>query len=111
MAAGDAPAQRAALPDEVRLADELVQAARAHAGGQRLAFGRWLEENLGSGADGTAGGGHVQPMVARRAGGTAPADQPGKGPIPVRWKTTHNTISRATSDPPMSAMRRTSRAT
>ena len=47
VAAGDAAAQRSALADEVRLPDELLEVARAHPRGQRLALGRWLEERLG----------------------------------------------------------------
>ena len=68
MAAGDAPPQRPAFADEVVLADELIEAPRTHPGGQRLALGRWLEERLVTGADGTAGSGHVPPMVARWMG-------------------------------------------
>ena len=55
MAAGDAPAERAALADEVLLADELVEVARAHPRGERLPLGRRLEEGLGSGTVGSAG--------------------------------------------------------
>ena len=44
VAAIDRAAERPALADEVRLADELVEAARAHPGGERLALGRWLEQ-------------------------------------------------------------------
>src|SRR5918995_2665550 len=62
VAAGDAPAQRSALADEVLLADELLEVARAHPGGQRLAFGRWLEERLRTGAHGAAGSGAGPPM-------------------------------------------------
>ena len=72
MTAGDAPAQGSALADEVILAHELGEAARAHAGGQRLALGRWLEERLGTSSDRTARGGHVPPMVARWAVRPAP---------------------------------------
>jgi hypothetical protein len=50
MATGDTPAERAALPDEMVLADELAEVARAHPGGERLALGRRPEERLGSGA-------------------------------------------------------------
>ena len=63
--ARDAAPERPALADEVLLADELVEVARAHPGGQRLPLGRWLEEGLGSGAVGPPGGWHG-PMVARR---------------------------------------------
>ena len=56
MAAGDAATERAALPDEVVLADELIQAAGPHPGGQRLALGRRLEERFGSGAAGRRAG-------------------------------------------------------
>ena len=118
VAAGDAPAQGPALADEVVLADELVEAARPHPRGERLTLGRWLEEGLGTGTDRAPGSGHV-PMVARWACGTglrrpaaeAALDQRAKGPMPVAWITTHSTISRATIDPPIMAIRRTSRAT
>ena len=56
MAAGDAPAQRAALADEVLLPDELLEVPWAHPGRERLALGRWLEERLGSGARYSPGG-------------------------------------------------------
>ena len=52
MAPGDAPAQRSALADEVLLSDELVERPRPHPRGERLAFGRWLEERLGLRASG-----------------------------------------------------------
>ena len=55
MPAGDAASERAALTDEVRLADELIEASRAHPGGQRLSLRRWMEEGLGSSADRTPG--------------------------------------------------------
>ena len=68
MAPGDAPPERAALPDEVLLADELGQIARPHPGRQRLLLGRRLEQGLGSGAAWTGGRapGRHRPMV--RAG-------------------------------------------
>ena len=59
-------AERTALADEVLLADELVEVARAHPRGERLALGRRLEEGLGSGAGRPPGGWHG-PMVARSA--------------------------------------------
>ena len=65
VAAGDAPAERPALADEVLLADELVEVARPHPGGERLALGRWLEEGLGSGA--RRRGGHAPSLVPRGA--------------------------------------------
>ena len=64
MAALDAAAQRPAIPDEVDLALEFGERAWAHPGGQRLAFGRGLEERLGSCAPGSFGGRHLA-MVAR----------------------------------------------
>ncbi len=70
MAAGDAAPERAAFADEVLLADELVEVARAHARGERLALGRGLEEGLGSCAGRPPGGWHG-PMVARRRRATA----------------------------------------
>ena len=47
VAAGDAPAQRTSLADEVLLPDELLEVPRSHPGRERLALGRWLEERLG----------------------------------------------------------------
>jgi hypothetical protein len=47
VAAGDAPAQGTSLADEVFLSDELFEVPRSHAGRERLALGRWLEERLG----------------------------------------------------------------
>ena len=73
MAAGHAAAERSALADEMLLADELREGARAHPGRQRLALGRWLEERFGSGADGPSGGWHER-MVARRAMSPSPRD-------------------------------------
>ena len=64
MAPGDRAAERAALADEVRLAHELVERPRAHAGGERLALGRGLEQGFGAGAGDGAPGRHG-PMVAR----------------------------------------------
>ena len=64
MAAGDAPAERPALADEVLLADELVEVARPHPRGERLPLGRRLEERLGSGA-GRSGGGRAARACAR----------------------------------------------
>ncbi len=46
MAAGDAAPERAALADEVLLANELVEASRSHARGERLLLGRRLEQRL-----------------------------------------------------------------
>ena len=67
--AGDAAAERPALADEVLLADELLEVARAHPRGERLALGRWLEERLRAGAAGSAPAWWHGPMVARgRAG-------------------------------------------
>ena len=66
MAAGDGAAERAALADEVGLADELVEVARAHPRGERLPLGRWPEQGFGAGAGWCAPGGHG-PMVARAA--------------------------------------------
>ncbi len=62
--AGDAPAERAALADEVGLADELVEVSWPHPGCERLPFGRRLEEGLGSCADRPPRRGHGW-MVAR----------------------------------------------
>ena len=68
MAAGDAAAERAALADEVFLADELLERSRPHPGGKRLTLGRWLEEGFGSGARGTSCGWHLAMVARRRAG-------------------------------------------
>ena len=54
------------LADEVALADELVERARAHPGGERLPLGRWLEQGFGAGPAGSSGGRHGPTMV--RAG-------------------------------------------
>ena len=64
MAARNAPTKWTLLSDEMLLADELVEVARAHPGREWLALRRWLEERFGSSADDPAGGGH-EPMVAR----------------------------------------------
>src|SRR6185503_19209719 len=52
----DAAAQWAALADEMLLADELGQVARAHPRRKRLTLGRWLEEGLRPGASGPGSG-------------------------------------------------------
>jgi hypothetical protein len=56
MAAGDGPAERTTLTDEVLLADELVERSGAHPRRERLLLGRRLEQRLGAGA-GRSGGG------------------------------------------------------
>ena len=48
MAALESATERPALPDEVLLADELLERPRAHPRGERLPLGRGLEERLGS---------------------------------------------------------------
>jgi hypothetical protein len=50
MTTRDATRERAALADEVRLADELVQRSGSHSCGQRLPLGRRLKEGLRSSA-------------------------------------------------------------
>ena len=66
MAACDRTAERTTVAHKVRLADELLERARAHAGGERLALGRRSEEGFGSGAgDGTPRG-HQGTRVAVR---------------------------------------------
>ncbi len=66
MAAGDAAAQRSALPDEVVLPHELLERARTHASGERLAL-RWgLEQGFGSCAPGTSSGRHGAMVAPRR---------------------------------------------
>ena len=55
MAAGDRPAERAALADEMRLALELLERARAHAGREGLPLGRRLEQGLGARCGAVAG--------------------------------------------------------
>jgi hypothetical protein len=70
MAAGDAAPKRAALSDEMLLADELVEAPRPHPRRERLLLGRWLEQRLGLGAGQSgrgAPGGHG-PMVRDQLG-------------------------------------------
>jgi hypothetical protein len=68
MPSGDATAERPALPDEVLLADELVERSRPHPGGEGLLLGRRLEERLGPGAGCSAGraSGRHGPMVRGR---------------------------------------------
>lgn len=56
MASRDAPAQRAALADEVLLPDELLEAPWPHPSREGLALRRRLEEGLGARA-GRAGRG------------------------------------------------------
>lgn len=67
MTARDAPAQRAALADEMLLADELVEVARAHPRRERLPLRRRLEQGFRSGAERPLRGWHA-PMVARPSG-------------------------------------------
>ena len=47
MPSPDRAAQRPALPDQVVLADELVERPRSHPGGERLRPGWWLEQRFG----------------------------------------------------------------
>ena len=109
MAAGDAAAERAALADEVVLADELVEVARAHPGGERLPLGRWLEEGLGSGAGRAPGGG--MPAMVARGRGRAPRQRRLRraepGDVDDDPQDEQDREQRAADD----AMRRTSRAT
>ena len=87
MAAGDAPAKRSAVADEVFLPDELVEGARTHPGRQRLPLRRWLEESFGSGTGDPPGGRHArmvaprraEPAVTQRLEGSEPGDL-GDGP-------------------------------
>lgn len=58
MTAGDAATERTTFADQVRLANEFVQAAWAHPGGEGLPLGRGLEEGLGARADRTSWGRH-----------------------------------------------------
>ena len=53
----DGAAQGPAVADEVRLAHELLERARAHPGGEGLPLGRWLEQGLGLGTSGARSGG------------------------------------------------------
>ena len=110
MAPGDAATQRAAIADEVVLADEFVQVARAHPRGQRLSLGRRLEQRFGSCAGQPARGWHGW-MVARRLGGTGPPDRAGQRVMCATCVNTQSARSAATSVPPTAAIRRTSRAT
>ena len=85
VAARDAPAERAALADEVRLPDELVEVPGAHARRQRLPLGRWLEEGFGTGAGGSPRGWHA-------ADGSAGAARPASvqsGPSPAKCAIAH----------------------
>jgi hypothetical protein len=66
MTAIDAAPERAALADEMLLADEFIEGSRPHPGRERLAFRRRLEEGLGPGSAGSCdrtSTGHG-PMVA-----------------------------------------------
>ena len=75
VAARDPAPERPALADEVLLPDELLEIARAHPRGKRLALGRWLEEGLGSCAGRPSGGWHGpdgSALRARAAGGRRP---------------------------------------
>ena len=79
MAAGDRPAQRTAIADEVLLADELVEGPRAHPRGERLPLGRRLEERLGARAGEPGRGpssGHVREStrLPGRSGEADPGD-------------------------------------
>ena len=67
MAAVEAAPQRTALPDEMLLADELLEAGRPHPGGEGLTARRRTEERLGSGAvhDGGRGEGAEGMHAAR----------------------------------------------
>ncbi len=58
MTASDAAAERAALADEVVLANEFVQVARSHPRRERLALGRRLEERFWTGPGEPPGGWH-----------------------------------------------------
>ena len=60
----DRSAERAAIADEVALADELLERPRAHARGQRLPLGRRSEQGFGLGAGDGAPGRHAA-MVSR----------------------------------------------
>ena len=109
VAPADAPPERSAIADEMLLADELVQAARAHPGGQRLPLRRRLEEGFGSGAGQPARGWH-DAMVAPGLPGRR-SDHARQSVMCVTWTTTHRASRTATSVPPTIATRRTSRAT
>ena len=77
--AGDGPAERAALADELLLADELVQVARAHPRGEGLALRRRPEQGFGTGTGDGAPRGHGRDGSAGPAtAGRVPAgrDQP-----------------------------------
>ena len=111
VAAGDAPAKRPALADQVLLSDELVEVARAHPGGQRLALGRRLEQRLGPRADGASRAWHG-PMVARRNARAGWDQAVRTDRVPVDLGHDPQEPSRnAISDPPMITIRRTSRLT
>lgn len=104
MAPGDASAQRTAFADEVRLADECIELARAHPGGQRLPLGRGLEERLGTGADGAPGCWH-----GAGDGSAAVAGQAKRNPVAVAMA--QSAMSSMMRPPPMIVTRRRSRAT
>src|SRR5206468_9426160 len=75
MAAGDAPAERTTLADEVVLADELGEGPRPHPGCERLALRRRLEQGLRPGA---TGAGDRRSTGRHAADGTAEVDLQGE---------------------------------
>src|SRR5438034_2038766 len=106
MAAGDAPAEGAALADEVVLADELGEGPRPHPGRERLALRRRLEQGLRPGATGAGD---------RRSTGRHAADGTAESTYRVnRWRP-FTRISRTaripSRKPPTRMIRRTSRWT
>ena len=96
VAAGDAPPERAALADEVLLADELVEGPRTHPGRQRLPLGRWLEEGFGSGAGRSPRGWHA----ADGSAGSAAAPSPAKCAIAQRTSRIRMSEPPTMRDPP-----------
>ena len=106
MTTRNGPAQRAALSDEVSLADELLERSRAHPGGQRLALRRRSEEGFWTGSsEARTGptGGHDRQSTRRRVGS-------GQAAAPMVVITQISARIPKTS-PAVRPIRRTSRAT
>ena len=130
MAAGDAPAERPALADEVLLADELVERPRPHARRERLPLGRRLEQGLRLRASGpwvvltawpslrgASAREHDDVGASRDRPGSDAAADPSRRQASERTEKfvtcemTHKPMRTRMSEPPTSTIRRTSRAT
>jgi hypothetical protein len=117
MAAGDAAPKRAALSDEMLLADELVEARRPHPRREGLLLGRRLEERLRTSASGlrpcgrhgaSLGGGHAgqrgafcadAPLAAMQSGSQGDASGYVPAPPSVSVRQCH-LLRSAVGEPP-----------